>query len=526
MSLLKTLKDSNKYDATINDIKELYKKSKVPFVVGYSGGKDSTLTTQLVLQALVELDKLELTNKVYIISSNTLVETPPIIEQINSTHIAIDSFAKKHDLPVETKIVQPLGNQSFWSNIIGRGYPSPNQTFRWCTDRMKIDPANRFVKDVVSKFGKVIMVLGVREGESSSRDRVLDSYSVEGKTLMKHSTLNNAFVFAPIKHFNLDEVWDSLLKYSSPWGANNNDLYNLYANSNDGECPLIIDQDTKNRNGSCGNSRMGCWTCTVVDKDKSLSGFIDSGQEWLRPLLKFRNWLALIRDERTMRMKKRTGGAVYFSPIAHKDDAYIIPKKSKRERIVIEKIDEATGKDNLGKIWNIFNSENEAKKYIKKKKIDLSSSDDPRIIAKLKTGIYGQLGLGPYTLETRKQILKRLLILQKNLEKPIKLITDEELFEIRKIWIEQGFLDDDLPSIYHDIYGEHLDFKKDDVPLVDHEDLEILRTLCDENDIDFEMYKKIITIEKENIGNTIRRKAVNKISSTIKQDYIHIGDEI
>jgi DNA sulfur modification protein DndC len=526
MNLLKTIKTSEKYYKSIKQIQEVYKSNKLPFVVGYSGGKDSTLTTQLVFEALKELDKSELTNQVYVISSNTLVETPPVIDQITITHQAISQKAKELNLPITTKIVHPLGNQTFWANIIGRGYPSPNQTFRWCTDRMKIDPANRYVKDVVSDYGEVIMVLGVREGESSSRDRVLNSHSVDGKVLMKHSTLNNAFVFAPIKSFTLDEVWDNLLKYPSPWGGDNLRLYELYANSNDGECPLIIDEDTKNKNGSCGNSRMGCWTCTVVDKDKSLTGFIESGEEWLRPLLQYRNWLVSIRDNRMKRMKKRTGGAVYFSPIAQRDNKFIIPKKTRRERLEITLHSNGVGIDEKGNEWRIFESESAARSYLKKKQIDLSTSVDPRVIARLKNGMYGQLGLGPYTMEARKEILKKLLVLERNLERPIRLITDEELFEIRKIWIEHGDLEDSLPQIYKEVYGTQLHFMKDDLPLLTNEDLNLIKSLCEEHGIDYTLYKEMVNIGRRHLGNTIRRKAVNQISSILRQDYLHIGDEL
>jgi DNA sulfur modification protein DndC len=391
---------------------------------------------------------------------------------------------------------------------------------------MKIDPANRFIKDVVSKYGEVIMVLGVREGESSSRDRVLDTHSVEGKKLMKHSTLNNAFVYAPIKNYTVDKVWDDLINYASPWGGDNIELYNLYANSTDGECPLIIDEETKNSNGSCGNSRMGCWTCTVVEKDKSLSGFIESGEGWLRPLLEFRNWLASIRDDRSKRMKKRTGGAVYFSPIASKDDKYIIPKKTRRERLEIQEISHGVGIDENGETWHIFQSEKAARKYLKNQQIDLSTSYDPRVIAKLKTGIYGQLGLGPYTMEARKEILEKLLICEKNLEQDLTLITDEELFEIRKLWIHNGDLEDSLPILYKQVYGEKLYFHNNDVPLIDEYDLSLLKDLCEKEGIQFELYKKIINIEKTQLGNTIRRKAIKSISRNLNQDYLHIGDEL
>ncbi|MFK4996992.1 phosphoadenosine phosphosulfate reductase family protein [Bacillus sp. N9] len=151
------------------------------------------------------------------ISSDTLVETPLIINSINTTLRRIQDEALNRNLPIETHKVKPDAQQSFWANIIGKGYPSPNQQFRWCTDRLKIDPANQFIMDKVSSFGEVIMVLGVREDESVTRGNVIRSHTVEGKTFMRHSTLSNAYVYAPIRSFDIDDVWNYLLNHPSPW---------------------------------------------------------------------------------------------------------------------------------------------------------------------------------------------------------------------------------------------------------------------------------------------------------------------
>ena len=136
------------------------------------------------------------------------------------------------------------------------------------------------------------MVLGVREDESATRANVIRSHTVEGKILMRHSTLSNAYVYAPIKTFDLDDVWDYLLNNPSPWGDDNYELHRLYQDSSSGECPLVVDKTVKDTAGSCGNSRFGCWVCTVVNEDKALSGFIQTGHDWMKPLLNFRNWLS------------------------------------------------------------------------------------------------------------------------------------------------------------------------------------------------------------------------------------------
>jgi len=512
-----------KFHDAVEKVKRVYKQDSRPWIIGYSGGKDSTCTCTVVLTALAEMNKDELNKHVYIISSDTLVETPLIINEIDETLKMIENYAENKNLPISTHKVMPLYDNSFWSNLIGRGYPCPNQTFRWCTDRMKIEPANRFVKEVVASNGEAIMVLGVRKGESNSRDRVLKSHSVKTSDLMKHTTLNNAFTFAPIIDFTISDVWDVLLNYPCPWGGDNQQLFKLYAESStSSECPLIIDEETKNSAGSCGNSRFGCWVCTVVAQDKALTGFIQSGKKWLIPLLEYRNWLYSIRDDRTLRMKRRASGQIYFSSLKEQGNCLIIPKKGDRGKI---EINVETGLDNFGDQWNIFNNKKQALKFIKDSKLDLSSSEDPKIICKLTEG-YGQLGLGPFTYEERKEMLKRLLILQKQIKNEFGiehiLIYKEELVAISKLWLEQGFWNDDVSKIYYDVYGEKLNIISDDIKLLSSSELEELKDICLNNGIDFDLVKKILYLEKNSYGLTRRDYLQKELQKLLNQDYIHI----
>jgi DNA sulfur modification protein DndC len=305
MGILDSLNlNKEKIKVAKENIKKVYFMNDLPWVIGYSGGKDSTCTTQIIIETLIELKNkgTSLKKHVYIISSDTLVENPMIVGTIHKTIAAINDVAIRENLPISAHVIKPDFNNTFWANLIGRGYPSPNQTFRWCTDRMKINPANQFITSIVDKYGEAIMVLGVRDGESESRDRVLESHTIEGRLLMRHTTMANAYVFAPIRHFNIEDVWDYLLSNPSPWGANNVELYDMYKESAE-DCPLIIDKETK-QHATCGNSRFGCWVCTVVSKDKSLTSFINKGENWLLPLLDFRNWIYSIRDDETMRMRR------------------------------------------------------------------------------------------------------------------------------------------------------------------------------------------------------------------------------
>ena len=150
MGILDSININSLVETTKEKIKEIYLKDDMPWVIGYSGGKDSTCTTQIIIDTLIDLNEnnVPLHKKVYVISSDTMVETPMIIETIEGTIARINTLAKRFNLPIEAQIIRPLISKSFWVNLIGRGYPCPNQTFRWCTDRLKIEPANHNIESI------------------------------------------------------------------------------------------------------------------------------------------------------------------------------------------------------------------------------------------------------------------------------------------------------------------------------------------------------------------------------------------
>ncbi len=304
--------DTRTLDDIYHEIREVYAAHPMPWVIGYSGGKDSTTTLQLIWYALAGIPAAERTKPIYVIASDTLVETPVIVDHLDATLRRINEAAAQHGLPFTAQKVMPTLNDTFWVNLIGRGYPAPTQRFRWCTERMKIQPANRFILDRAAEFGEVVMVLGGRKSESSSRAQVMTKKhgKITGSRLNRHHILTRAYVYTPIEDFTTDDVWTYLLQVPSPWGSNNRDLAALYRSAQSGECPLVVDDTTP----SCGNSRFGCWTCTVVTRDKSMEAMIDSGEEWMIPLLEFRDWLAQTQDPQKKHLyrghKRRTGQVV------------------------------------------------------------------------------------------------------------------------------------------------------------------------------------------------------------------------
>jgi DNA sulfur modification protein DndC len=300
-----------KLKSVLADLRDEYlQPHSTPWIIGFSGGKDSTLLAQLVFEMLLALPPRLRARRVHVVANDTLVESPVIASHLQSVLDRIAGSIDALRLPVTVAKTVPDTDHTFWVNLIGRGYPSPSRMFRWCTDRMKIIPTTEYIQTQVNQSGQAILLLGVRRAESSQRARSVERYE-NGERLNAHNSLKNCYVYKPIVELSTDEVWKTLLQSSPPWGGTHRELVTMYRNAGAGECPLVTD---KSEAPSCGtsSSRFGCWTCTVVEKDKSAESFIESGYGDLEPLLEFRDWLKEIREDGSMRMATRRNGKLNF----------------------------------------------------------------------------------------------------------------------------------------------------------------------------------------------------------------------
>jgi len=289
----------------IEVIKQLYLEDRIPWICGYSGGKDSTAIVQLVWMALRQIPKEKRVKTVHVISTDTMVESPVVAVWSSQSLKKMAQAAEAEDLPIIPHRLTPEIRNTYWVQVIGRGYPYPRQNFRWCTDRMKIAPANKFIKEILDAESEAIMVLGSRKAESATRKAVLEGY--EKKRYRAHLSPNgsfpNSYVFTPIENWSNDNVWQFLVQYENPWGHSNKELMAMYSGASaDGECPMVIDTSTP----SCGNSRFGCWICTLVTEDKSMNAMIKNDEEkaWMLPLLEFRNYIASMEDKSVDRNRR------------------------------------------------------------------------------------------------------------------------------------------------------------------------------------------------------------------------------
>ena len=304
-----------------------------------------------------------------------MVETPAVALRLKKQCATIQKAADKDDLPIDVQLLKPKITDTFWVNLIGRGYPSPNKWFRWCTSRLKIDPMNDYVLTNIKRNGEVVILLGTRKAESANRAKSMEKYELKDLKLRKHGSIKGAFVYAPLENMSDADVWDYLMNNDPGWGGNNEELYRLYAGENT-EMSFILD----GRDPPSGTSRFGCWTCTVVEKDRAIQSLIDEGHDEYIPLREFRNKLKTIRDDPDCREKHR---------------------KNQRLDMLYEE-------------------------FYGSSKCDKGNEKET---------------LGPFKLEVRHELLRELLQIQEELRKTIpeaELITPEEISAIKLAWIYDG----------------------------------------------------------------------------------------
>ncbi|MCR5890354.1 DNA phosphorothioation system sulfurtransferase DndC [Hymenobacter sp. J193] len=378
-----------------------------PWILGFSGGKDSTLLLQLAWRSIAKLPEELRHRPVYIVTNDTRVENPRVAKFVEQQLRCIEAAAQAAGLPFIVQRTLPELQETFWAKLIGLGYPAPDTRFRWCTDRLKISPTTRFIQSKISSAGEVIILLGTREAESSKRAQSMRKHAVRGQRLRKH-VLPNAAVFAPIRDVLTPELWQYLSQVSPPWGGSHKELITLYRNASvDEDCPLVIDTET----ASCGKSRFGCWVCTVVARDKSMEGLIQNGEDWMEPLAELRNFLIEARDNpATYRQKELRRGYV-------REEAW-----------------------------------------------------------------------GPYSANTRAEVLRRLLqaqyTIQQEVDASMSFISYQELITIQALWHRDGLFEHSVASIYNSIYP------------VAMRDEGLLREVCTDNPDHFDLITQAMEVLK------------------------------
>ena len=434
-----------------DEIRAVYLNDDRPWILGFSGGKDSTCMVQLVWEALSKLPPDKLTKTIYVISSDTLVESPQIVQRIMSSLERMETAAKKSHIPLSTNLLRPPITDTFWVRILGLGYPAPTSMFRWCTDMLKISNADRFIKQRVSEYGEVIVLLGTRKSESSTRQQTMNLLEIENSVLSRHKKFAQTYVYTPLVDFETDDVWNYLLQSENPWGDSNRNLLSLYQDANANECPLVVDTSTP----SCGGGRFGCWTCTVVDKQKSLESLIDNGHEWMETLAELRHEL-----------------------------------KATQEPAVWPKIRQITRRNG---------------------RVDLKNDGS-------------DYTPGPYTLEFRKQYLRKLLegqIRVQRDEPSMVLISEDEIHEIQRIWrVEHGDWQNTAYRIYRDVIKANLEPEAGgDAVCFGGEEQGLLEQACKAHRVPYRLVSSLLNLELNVQNGSGHSKIFGRIKSELDKEW-------
>lgn len=340
---------------------EYRKRHRDPWVVAYSGGKDSTLLLHLAWEVMLSHPPEERRREIHVVANDTLVESPLVIRHLKKSLEAIRKAAEKNSLPVRVTLTKPYVDQTFWVNVIGRGYIPPTRNFRWCTDRMKIKPTEYVLEKLMLAHGRAALLVGTRRSESQTRRRSMKRHGVRADRMKPHGSVKGLRMFAPLADLRDEDVWMILMQLKPPWGGSHRALVTLYRNAGGGDCPLVLSKEDA---PSCGTTspRFGCWTCTVVKKDRSLRGLIDSGheeEEKLEALADFREWLIELRENdgnrndfrRDGQTKRRNNGSLVRGPFKVSVRREILAGLRELERTVEEKLISQGEQEMIDEIW-------------------------------------------------------------------------------------------------------------------------------------------------------------------------------
>ena len=258
-------------DLTIASLKEYGSKHK-HWAAAWSWGKDSTTVVTLVTQ-LITNGQIPKPETFTIFAADTRMELPPL-------WLSAQILTKQlEERGVKVRIVTAPIDDRFLVYILGRGVPPPSNTFRWCTGQIKVEPMEAALSEFQKeKSEKVLMLTGVRLGESSIRDqRINVSCSKDGAECGQgwyQTGLQNDLcaTLAPILHWRVCNVWD-WLKVFAPMPKYGGWDTSILADAYGGDEAEEI------------NARTGCIGCPLASKDKSLDNVINI-PEWsyLQPL--------------------------------------------------------------------------------------------------------------------------------------------------------------------------------------------------------------------------------------------------
>lgn len=311
-----------------------------PWIVGFSGGKDSTLLLHFVVNVLKRVAPEDRKREVLIVNNDTLVESPVFQDYVDNQLELLKRNLRILRLTPQVQVVQthPDVKKTFWTLLLGRGYPAPNPGFRWCTNNMKIKPTVKLLKEKTKSHGSAVLLLGVRKAESARRKRTITEHE-KNRThnypnFTPHTDVRSCHVFTPLKDWETFEVFEALIAERPSWGGRHKEMLNLYMEADDAECPFVVSEQDS---AGCGtnSARFGCWTCTVIKKDKALVSLAKEREDdSLQLLSNFRSRIREVSDDPEFRCFVRRNGQEGLGPLTMKARKMLLSELLKLQKKV------------------------------------------------------------------------------------------------------------------------------------------------------------------------------------------------
>lgn len=273
------------------------------WAIAWSGGKDSTTLLTLAVY-LIETGQVPRPETLTVCYADTRMELLPL-------YVAAQSIiGQLAACGIEVRTVCAPMDKRFLVYMLGRGVPPPNnKTLRWCTGQIKVEPMADELRRLFAERGeKILMLTGVRQGESAIRDnRIAMSCGRNGAECGQgwyQETLPDALcdTLAPILHWRVCHVWD-WLQIMAPMqefgGWDTRSLAEAYGGEEAEEI----------------NARTGCVGCPLASRDTALDAMVRQPQwAYLQPLKELRPlWRRLREAENRKRMRageKRKDGSL------------------------------------------------------------------------------------------------------------------------------------------------------------------------------------------------------------------------
>lgn len=246
--------------------------------IAFSGGKDSTATVTFI-HWLIATGQIDAPETLTVLYADTRQEIPVL----NSVAMALLDDISNDD--INTKVVLPEIDNRFYVYMLGRGIAPPSNTFRWCTDRIKIKPMLAELEQKHAQHGhKFLQITGVRMGESAARDQRISISCTSNKGECGQGWFQSmgsdavADTLAPIVHWRTCFVWDWLYLWSNDQFAQKHGYERGHRFEYVGDIAAAYGD---------GDVRTGCIGCMLASRDVALDNLVQSNPEYI-PLLEIR----------------------------------------------------------------------------------------------------------------------------------------------------------------------------------------------------------------------------------------------